>query len=332
MLEDSSDEVRMEAARVLAVLAEKGFQKARVGQSLAKLARDSSRGVRIVATRALAGLGSEAPKSAVEALPRAFDQGDEAEKLAVLDAATQIGAGELVQMAIADPSPLVRIAAIDTAIGTQGDVAATLNAALADPATAVRRAALERLAAGKHGMGASDVDAALSLAIRDSDPAISDLALTTLARLGDPGQVAERLQQALGQRSENIRAQAATACIGLVQHDPKKAIELLEPLLEDPSHDVRVAALGSLATAYASSVAPDELSARLKNSEKRANRRLVLTAAFLVLAQTDAEGSKSRLEAIASGGPPFARQNAQLGLGLLASSADGIDFLKELVP
>jgi hypothetical protein len=334
MAKDPSGDIRLEVARVMSALANSEQSNQRVGSVLANLAKDSNRGVRVVAIRALATLGTSAPEAALEALPRAFERGDEAEKLSVLEAATKLGAGELASMAIADESPLVRTAAIDTAIGTKTKVLPTINAALADQAPSVRRAALERLALGKHGLSAEDLDAALSLAIGDADSTISNAALKTFARIGAPDAVVARLNQSLSSRSEKKRAQAAAACQGLVQSDPKQAIALVEPLLSDPSHDVRSAAIASLATAYATTHSPKELAQLLIDSERRANLRLVAAASFLVLAQGDGgrEAAIATLQKVAEGGPPLARQTAALAQGLISSQADGITFLQELVP
>src|SRR5690606_18455684 len=127
-------------------------------------------------------------------------------------------------------------------------VAATISSALTDPDPTPRRAALERLAANEHGLGDEAVERALQLAIRDRDPAINQLALATLAQIADPAQVAARLGAELASRSERTRARAAAACVGLAERDPARAIEVLEPVLADPAHDVRAAMLPALAT------------------------------------------------------------------------------------
>ena len=61
----------------------------------------------------MGGLGNDAPKAASTAMAKLFEHGDEAEKLALLHTAKLTGAGELVALAIADGSPLVRVAAVD---------------------------------------------------------------------------------------------------------------------------------------------------------------------------------------------------------------------------
>jgi hypothetical protein len=334
MVSDSNADIRAESARVLAKLAEQGERKEIVGATLIKMTSDESRDVRVIAVGALASLGADAPTAAVEALPGAFDRGDEAEKLAILKTAEQIGATELVQRGIADASPLVRIAALDTSIATKTDISAILNSALTDSDNAVRSAALERLSEGKHGLAKSDVTQALALAVRDKDPAISDLAMMINAQVGDPAAVSEQLGRSLQSRSEETRARAATASLGLVAQSPKIAIELLTPLLKDPSHDVRVAMLSPLAEAYAKTMSAEELRKRLHKSEARANQRIVTVAAFLSKAAMEGERDAvvAQLEKTAASGPALAKLDAALALELLSGSADGLAFLRLLVP
>ena len=63
-------------------------------------------------------------------------------------------------------------------------------------------------------------------------------------------------------------------------------------------------------------------------------RRLCLTAAFLMLARTDAgkTAAEATLTKVAEGGPPLARWSARLALGLIEGRADGITFMQQLVP
>src|SRR5690606_2454241 len=96
---DADGRIRAEAARILSQLVKGDKAKDDVAERLARLARDDDREVRLIAIRALGGLGASAPKGAVEALPRAFESGDETERLVILRAAKEMGAGELVQMA-----------------------------------------------------------------------------------------------------------------------------------------------------------------------------------------------------------------------------------------
>lgn len=343
LIDDQDASIRAEAARVLALAARNGKVSNEVAGALIRRLRDPSREVRLIAMRALPALGADAlqterdrkDKKGAEKDPigAAFETGDEAEKLALLRAARELGMGDLVQMSIGDASPLVRVEAVDLAIATDTRVAATIASALADADPQVRRAALGRIASGAK-IDAAAVDRALALGIRDPDPSLAQLALTTLAKVAEKDDVIARLGRALASRAESDRAKAAAAAIGLVERDAAAAKKLLEPLLADPSHDVRVAMLPALGKAWATTNSPEELAKLLRGSERDAMKRLVATAAFLILAETD--GGRSAAEAslgtIAKNGPPMARRSAQLALGLIGSRADGISFLQYLVP
>lgn len=329
---DQHGEIRADAARVLALSAAKGNKN--VGEALVKLLDDPDRDVRVIAVRALGGLAADAPKSAPASMAKLFERADEAEKLALLRAARQIGASDLIGLAVADSSPVVRVEAVDAALASGQRAGETLAAALADQDPQVRKAALERLAAQKDKLDPAVLDRTLALAVRDSNPELSQLALTTLARVAPKDAVAARLTRALGSRAERARAQAAAAAIGLVDRDAAMAIQLLEPLLGDPSHDVRVAMLPALGAAYAKTNEPEKLAGMLRGAETHAMRRLVVAAAFVTLARTDAgrAAAESSLGKLAKAGPPMARQLARLVAGLIAGKADGMTFLQELVP
>src|SRR5690606_7014886 len=150
--------------------------------------------------------------------------------------------------------------------------------------------------------------------LRDADPSIAQLALTTLVRVEELGEVTTRLDSLLSDRSERARVQAAGAGIGLVERDAAEAVKLLEPLLNDPSHDVRVAMLPALAAAYAASEPPEKLTAMLREAEDHAMRRLAGTAAMLVLARDPAkrESVNEALGKLAENGPPMVRMHARL--------------------
>jgi hypothetical protein len=199
----------------------------------------------------------------------------------------------------------------------------------------VRKAALERLAAQKDKLEPAVLDRTLALAVRDPNPELSQLALTTIARVAPKEAVVARLHRSLESRAERLRGQAAAAAIGLVDRDAASSVRLLEPLLDDPSHDVRVAMLPALAIAYAKTNEPEKLADLLTDSEDNAMRRLVVAAAFITLARTDAgkAAANTTLDKLAKGdGSPMARQIAKLTLGLIAGKADGMAFLQELVP
>ncbi|MBL4633007.1 MAG: hypothetical protein JKY56_04000, partial [Kofleriaceae bacterium] len=331
---DSNAGIRAESARVLAKLASTSTQTEVVGAALSKMVRDSDKKVRLIAINALSTL-SELPKAANKPLARAFVNGDDSEKLELLRVAAKFNLSKLTQLGIADASSVVRIAALDTAITTGTKVATIMSSALSDSESSVRRTALQRLSGGKHGMSPSDVDKALSLAIRDEDPSIANVAMLASAKLGAPSEVAARLKSALQDRSEVVRGNAIRASAGLVENSAKVAVELLTPSLRDSSHDVRVTLLAPLAKAYAATLDQEALKKLLLASETRANRRLAVTGAFLVTAMAGEAELQAVLKTLASieeSGSPFAKEHAALAIGLLKSSADGLSFLAVLVP
>jgi hypothetical protein len=332
LVRDPDGEIRADAARVLAMTVGKGKAAGGVAEALVALLDDPDRDVRIIGIGAIESLGSDAPKAAATQMGKMFERADEEEKLALLKAAKQTGAGELVALAVADSSAHVREAAVDAALGSGMRAAATLSAALADADPQVRKVALEHLAKDK--VDPQVLDRALSLAVRDPDPELSQLALTTIARVAAKDAVVARLHRSLASRVERERAQAAAAAIGLVDRDVEASRGLLEPLLDDPSHDVRVAMVPALAAVYAKTNTPDKLAELMNDSEGNAMRRLVAAAAFVTLAHTDAgqAAATAALKKVVASGPAMARQTARLVAGLITGKADGIAFLQELVP
>lgn len=335
LMKDVDPQIRAEAARVIALSAGRGGKPpGGVTDALVALLDDGDREVRLIATHAIGGLGADAPGAAAPAMVRAFARADEGEKLALLRAGQVIGADDLIAIAISDGSPLVRVQAVDTALVTGVRAGTTVSAGLADADPEVRRAVLERLDGAKDKLEPAALDRALALAVRDPNPDLRQLALTTVARVAPKDAVAARLGRALTSRAERERAQAAAAAVGLVERDPPLAVKLLTPLLADPSHDVRVAMLASLGTAYATINSPEQLAHLLVSAERDAMARLAATAGFVMLARTDAgkDAATRALGRIAERGPVMARRTARLALGLLAHDADGIAFLEQLVP
>jgi HEAT repeat protein len=335
LIKDPDGEIRGAAARVLAMTVGKGNKVSpAIAEALVSLLDDPDREVRLIGIRAIGGLADDVPKAAATGMAKLFERADETEKLALLRTAKIVGAADLVALAIADSSPLVRVAAVDAALGAGLRAGATLSAALADADAQVRKAALERLAAQKDKLEPQVMDRALSLAARDPDPELGKLALTMIARIAQKDAVAVRLKRSLASRAERVRAQAAAAAIGLVDRDAALTAQLLEPLLGDASHDVRVAMLPALAAAYAKTNTAEKLASLMADSETHAMRRLVAAGAFITLARTDAgrSASEAQLKKLSTSGPPMARATAKLVGGLIAGKTDGMTFLQELVP
>ena len=89
-----------------------------------------------------------------------------------------------------------------------------------------------------------------------------------------------------------------------------------------------------IAAAYAKTNEPEKLADLLRDSETNAMRRLVIAAAFITLAKTDAgrAATESALGKVVKDGPPMASQISKLVGGLIGGKADGMTFLQELVP
>ncbi|HEU4613508.1 MAG TPA: HEAT repeat domain-containing protein, partial [Kofleriaceae bacterium] len=180
LIKDPDGEIRGTAARVLAMsVGQGGKVPPAIADALVSLLDDPDREVRLIGIRSIGQLAEEAPKAAANAMMKRFERADEGEKLALVRTAKLVGAEELISVAIADGSALVRVAAVDAALAAGLRAGATLSAALADADPQVRKAALERLAAQKDKLDPKIMDRALSLAARDPDHELSQLALTT---------------------------------------------------------------------------------------------------------------------------------------------------------
>jgi HEAT repeat protein len=320
---------------VLALAASKnGKVTDNIAQALVQLLDDPDRDVRVIAIRAISGLGADAPQGAQVTMVKMFERADSGEKLQLLRTARQIGAADLIGMAVADSSPIVRVEAVDAALASGLRAGQTLSTALADSDPTVRKAALERLAAQKDKLEPAVLNRTLALAVRDPNPELAQLALTTIARVAAKEEVVARLKRSLASRAERERAQAAAAAIGLVDRDAALTVQLLDPLLGDPSHDVRVAMLPALAAAYAKTNEPDKLARILRDTETASMKRIVVAAAFVTLSRTDngRAASEATLTKVSKDGPPMARAIAKLTVGLITARADGMMFLQELVP
>ena len=166
------------------------------------------------------------------------------------------------------------------------------------------------------------------------DPEIAQLALTTYARVAPKEAVEARLARALASRVERERAAAAAAAIGFVERDAATATQLLEPLLDDASRDVRVAMLPALAAAYAKTNSAEQLAGLLGRTENAAMRRLAVAAAFVVVGRSET-GQAAAIAALGSLGKrsgPMVRIICELAIGLIRENADGIAFLQYIVP
>jgi len=227
----------------------------------------------------------------------------------------------------------VRISGLEAALVDRDVAQSSIEAALTDPSAMVRTAALDTLAAARGKLSPAGLERALALAVRDDDVAIATRALTLLAAVGDAKAVGDRLERLLASRSDRTRERAATACAGLADTDPKRAVALLQPRLRDSSRDVRAAAALSLGSALAASKPVDALLEALRRSEKEPAMRLALAAALVDLGRGEnKEAVASALSDAAKSGPALSRLTAKIAMGLLNSGADAPAFLRWLAP
>ena len=248
-----------------------------------------------------------------------FERADEGEKLALLRTAKQIGAADLVALAVADGSPLVRVAAVDAALGSGMRAAATLSARArrCRSAGSQGRARADRRAEGQARARRCSTARCRSRS-RDPDPELSQLALTTIARVAPKEAVVARLNgrsprapSASARRRPRRRSVSSIA----TRRSPS---QLLEPLLDDPSHDVRVAMLPALAAAYAKTNTPEKLA----DPDGRLARRTRCAGSSRRPRSSRSRGpmpvarpARSQLKKLAASGPPMARHDREARRG-----------------
>ncbi len=211
------------------------------------------------------------------------------------------------------------------------DAPFALQTGLTDEDPNVRRAAMRRIASHGDNLPKQLVEKSLAIALADPDDNIRHLALTAMAQIGAKEVALAHLSHSLKSNSEQIRAKAAEACMGLVDRSPQALIDLLEPLLDDNARDVRASVLAPLARAYVATNSPKQLEKMMADAEQHALRRHVITAAFIVLARTQA-GRTAALSSLKTITSPAGKFAAELATNLIQHSADGVTFLKMLVP
>lgn len=330
--EDADAAVRLEAARALGGMVRAAKQPRAVAGALAKLLGDGDRGVRLAAAAALRALGQGDDKVA-DSLQTAWDKADEGEKLVLVDVAQAVGDAELIAAAARDPSSTVRARALGAAAVVKKGLPAILGAALGDSDVTVRAEALRLVADPASGLKAEDAASSLELAITGDDASAAEAALTALAGVDDPARVIARLTVELGSPSDAVRARATRAALALAARPGSGAAKLLEPLLKDASHDVRVAAVAALAVDWAVNASTSDLGKKLRGAEDNALVRFVALDALLGQAKGDKRADvDAELAKISRGGAPFAALYATLGAALLAAGADGPTFLAQLIP
>ena len=331
---DETAEIRIYVAKILAELAQKGRTTKQLSKALVTLVSDENQQARMAAIHGLAAIGNDAPSEASTALLSAFPGADHQERLVLLEAAKQLKVVQLLRLGLQDASSQIRIAAIRVALHSETDRTFALNIGLTDTDREVRRSTLLELANQRNKVPQQLAERFYALFLADIDPDIRYLALTTMASMGNKQSALSHIETALRSRSERERARAAESCIGLVDRDPRGLINLLEPHLHDPARDVRVATISPLARAYAATNSPKQLEKMLLQSETNALRRLVATAAFVVLSKSDVgrNAAIASLTKTSEHGTDAVRFTANLGKNLIEHHADGVGFLSQLTP
>jgi HEAT repeat protein len=237
--------VRVAVADALAALGPEAAAQA--SPTLLKLIADSDPQVRSSAERAFAkGAGKLEGKryaDAERALEAALVQGDAAERKLIVSAAAKAGLWGLLRQAARDGDETVRLEAVRAAGAGKGVGLEIVRGAVDDRSQTVRAEAM-RLLAGGAGGGARDMLPTFEAMLRGADVSARTAAVAGIGELPDAGEAGIRLLgEALGQRSEALRAAAARSLGRLAERDPAPVAPYLERAVRDVSYDVRNAAL-----------------------------------------------------------------------------------------
>jgi hypothetical protein len=309
--------------------------------TLLKLIADPDPQVRANAERSFAkGAGKLEGKRYAEAeraLEGALVQGDAAERKLIVGAAAKAGLWGLLRQAARDGDEAVRLEAVRAAGAGKGVGLDIVRGAVDDRSQTVRAEAM-RLLAGGAGGGARDVLPTFEAMLHGADPSARMAAVAGIGELPDAGDAGIRLLgEALGQRSEALRAAAARALGRLADRDPARVGPYLERAVRDPSYDVRSAALPGLALAWSQRQDARELGRVLVGSDTDSIRRFVALEALVARAQrqsapaADRAAARAELDRIADSGPALARLAARIGKSFIeAPPAEMHAFIERL--
>jgi HEAT repeat protein len=291
--------------------------------TLLKLIGDGDPVVRSGAERAFAKgaakLEGKRYAEAERALESALVQGDAAERKLIVSAAAKAGLWGLLRQAARDGDEAVRLEAVRAAGTGKGVGLDVVRGAVDDRSQAVRAEAM-RLLAGGGGGGARDMLPTFEAMLHGADASARTAAVAGIGELPDAGEAGIRLLgDALGQRSEALRAAAARALGRLAERDPAHAAPYLERAVRDVSYDVRSAALPGLALAWSQRMDARELGRVLVGSDTDSIRRVVALEALVARAQrpgapaADRAAARAELDRIGASGPALARLAARIG-------------------
>jgi hypothetical protein len=153
--------------------------------------------------------------------------------------------GEILEQALHDPDPGVRVAAAFALQRTHGDPLPSLRSALSDDDRAVRAAAIHALST----LAQSDATVQLDIAkmLTDADNGVAVSAASVLGTVGEiEPPVVPLLREALRSRDVGVRCKSVTA---IAYAEPDMAVTLLRESLKDHHPRVRAAAVHGLAAA-----------------------------------------------------------------------------------
>jgi HEAT repeat protein len=339
LAESSQATVRAAAAEALGTI---GPEAAALAMpTLLKLIGDSDPSVRSGAERAFAkGVGKLEGKRYVEAeraLEGALVQGDPAERRLIVAAAAKAGLWGLLRQAARDGDEGVRLEAVRAAGAGKGPGLDIVRIAVDDRSQTVRAEAM-RLLAGAAGGGARDVLPTFEAMLHGADASARTAAVAGIGELSDAGEAGVRLLgEALGQRSEALRAAAARALGRLAEREPARVAPYLERAVRDVSYDVRSAALPGLALAWSQRMDARELGRVLVGSDTDSIRRFVALEALVARAQrpgapaADRTAARAELDRIGESGPALARLAARIGKSFVdAPPAEMHAFIERL--
>jgi len=331
--------VRVAVADALAALGPEAAALA--SATLLKLIADSDPQVRSSAERAFAkGAGKLDGKryaDAERALEAALVQGDAAERKLIVSAAAKAGLWGLLRQAARDGDETVRLEAVRAAGAGKGVGLEIVRGAVDDRSQTVRAEAM-RLLAGGAGGGARDMLPTFEAMLRGADVSARTAAVAGIGELPDAGEAGIRLLgEALGQRSEALRAAAARSLGRLAERDPAPVAPYLERAVRDVSYDVRNAALPGLALAWSQRQDARELAHVLVSSDTDSVRRFVALEALVARAQrpnipaNERASARAELDKIAESGPALARLAARIGKSFIdAPPAEMHAFIERL--
>lgn len=319
--------VRIAAARALGTLA----PQAREGvlPALVKLLQDEDRGVRSAALTGLTAFGAARiplgrhAEEIERALVGPVTKGDREDRRAAVQVAGQLGLASLLRQAAADDDEGLRLDAIRAAGAVQPPLLDVLRNATNDRDPVVRAESVRHLVAAA-GKANGDVIGIFERMLQAGDVETRRSGARALGELvGAEEAATPLLVQAMGQRSEAVRAAAVDALGMVARRGQAGALAPLEQALDDRADDVRAAAIRALAETWAKLRSPAELAAVIEASDRDSARRFVALEALVRKASAPEARDEvdKALAGVGRQGSPLARLAAEIGRAFLTTGA-----------